>query len=277
MGEDIKRTADRLLNRVSKEEGRALYAPLWGGGAPDAFSLLGNGVKEVGNEKKGIERWKTGSYADTGARGDINGSHAGMIVIRRLEKEYFPEAKIVANSFNAATEDWPEERHAEVAAREFRAAGIPAEDIIVQQDSVSTVSELLENIRLAEENNWKHLVIFTNGAQVERAKAALEKIDTVFDPLKFREQPEIQKALASFLERKKRGEVNISIVSAEDALALMGERYARLVQRVKESPLYKESKARQDAAAAEIRAGTYGKNPPPETLTKLPPTEGNML
>lgn len=265
MGEDIKRTADTLLNRVSKEEGRALYAPLWGGGVPDAFSLLANGVKKVGTA--GV--WKTGGYTDTGARGDINGSHAGVIVIRRLEKEYFPETKIVANSFNTATEDWPEERHAEVAAREFRAAGIPEEDIIVQQDSVSTVTELLENIRLAEENNWKHLVIFTNGAQVERARASLEKIDTVFDPLQFRERPEIQKALKSFLERQERREVKISIVAAEDALERMGERYVKFVQRVKGSPLYVESKARQDAAAAQIREGTYGKNPPPETLTKL--------
>lgn len=262
---DIERIPDRLLNRVSKEEGRALYEPLWGGGVPDAFSLLANGVKKVGTA--GV--WKTGGYADTGARGDINGSHAGVIVIRRLGKEYFPEAKVVANSFNTATEDWPEERHAEVAAREFRAAGIPEEDIIVQQDSVSTVSELLENIRLVEENNWKHLVIFTNGAQVERARAALEKIDTVFDPLQFRERPEIQKALASFLERQKKGEVRISIVAAEDALERMGEPYARLVQRVKESPLYVESKARQDAAATLIRADEYGKNPPPETLAKL--------
>ena len=266
MGEVIKGTVDRFSNRVSKEEGRALYAPLWGGGVPDAFSLLGNGVKKVGTA--GV--WKTGGYADTGARGDINGSHAGVIVIRRLEKEYFPEAKIVTNSYNAATKDWPEERHAEVAAAEFRAAGIPEEDIIVQQDSVSTVSELLENIRLAEENNWKHLVIFTNGAQVERARAMLEKIDTVFDPLEFRKQPEIKKALASFLEKRKRNEVRINIVSAEDALERMDERYARIVQNIRESPLYVESKARQDKAASQIREGTYGlpQNRPPESLTK---------
>jgi len=252
--------------QVSKEEDRKLYEPLWGGGVPDAFSLLANGVKKVGT----AGRWKTGGYADMGARGDINGSHGGMVAIRRLKKKYFPDAVVVANSFNAATKDSPEERHAEVAAAEFRAVGIPEEDIIVQVDSVSTVTELLENIRLIEEHNWKHLVLFTNGAQVERARAALEKIDTVFDPLKFRERPEIQKALASFLERQKNGEARISIVAAEDALERMDKRFAKLVQDIKETPLYKESKARQDNAAMQIRDGTYGQpqNRPPETLIK---------
>ncbi|MBY0539771.1 YdcF family protein [Patescibacteria group bacterium] len=250
--------------RVSRGESRKLYESLWGGGVPDAFSLLANGVKKVGT----VGRWKTGGYSDVGARGDINGSHGGEIAIRRLKTEYFTEAKVIANSFNTATKDWPEERHAEVAAAEFRSAGISEEDIIVQQDSVSTVTELLENIRLVEERNWKHLVIFTNGAQVERARAALEKIDTVFDPLKFRERPEIQKVLASFLEKRKKGEVKISIVAAEDALERMDERYARLMQEVRETELYRMSKARQDNAAEQIRAGTYGQpqNRPPTTI-----------
>src|SRR3989344_190930 len=120
----VKRIADALVGRVSKEEGRALYERLWGGGTPDAFSLLANGVKKIKDDEGEIVRQKTGGYADAGARGDINGSHGGMVAIRRLQKEYFPEAKVIANSYNAATPDgrWPEERHAEVAAAEFRAA-----------------------------------------------------------------------------------------------------------------------------------------------------------
>jgi len=270
MGEDIKRTADRFSNRVPKEEGRALYAPLWGGGVPDAFSLLGNGTKEVGNEEKGIKRWKTGSYADIGARGDINGSHGGMVAIRRLQKEYFPEAKVITNSYNAATPDgrWPEERHAEVAAAEFRAADI---SVIMQEESFSTFTELLNNIRLAEENGWKHLVIFTNGAQVGRTRAMLEHIDDQkAEHLRKRIDTPEKRAkfkLDPYLQRRATGEVKISVVAAEDALERMSERYARLVQNVKETPLYQESKARQDAAIPELEAGTYGTKPLPITLT----------
>jgi len=264
-----KITREGSFNRLPKEEGRALYEPLWGGGAPDAFSLLANGVKEVG----AVERRKTGSYADVGARGDINGSHGGMAAIRRLQKEYFPEAKIVANSYNAATPDgrWPEERHAEVAASEFKAAGVPEEDIIVQEESFSTFTELLHNIRILEENGWRHVVIFTNGAQAGRTRAMLEHIDdqqaeylrTLIDtPLK-RERYKLD----SFLERKRNGEAKISIVVAEDALERMSEGHARLVEEVRETPLYQESKQRQDAVIPDLEAGTYGVTPPGTTIT----------
>ncbi len=250
---------------LTHEEKKNLYENLWGGGEPDAFSLLANGVKVKGTE--GIE--KTGGYADTGARKDINGSHGGMVAIRTLRTDYFPEAKVVTNSFNEKIEGrWPEEPHAKVVAKELAGSGIPEADIIVQEKSISTASELLYNICLAEEHQWKNIVVITNGAQVERARAMLEKIDTVFDPLKFRERPEIQEALPKFLERQRKGEVKISIVSAEDVLELKSARHAKLVQAVRESVIYQESKKRQDTAAEQIRNGTYGQKPPEVTLLK---------
>lgn len=261
----VRRIADALRGRVSQEEGVKLYESLWGGGAPDAFSLLANGVKEVGT----VGRLKTGSYADMGARGDINGSHAGMVAIRRLQKEYFPEAKIVANSYNAATDSWAEERHAEVAAAEFKAAGIPKEDIVVQEASFSTFTELLNNMKLAQENGWKRLVIVTNGAQVGRARAMLEHIDEQQAPYlrKVIDSEEVRKWLDPFLKKWKNGEVKMSVISAEDALERMSGRHARLVQDVKETPLYQKSKQGQDAVIPDLEAGTYGVTPPSVTIT----------
>lgn len=260
----VRWIADALRGRVSQEEGRKLYESLWGGGTPDAFSLLANGVKEVA----AAGRWKTGGYADTGARGDINGSHAGMVAIRRLQKEYFPEAKVIANSYNAATKDWPEERHAEVAAAEFKIAGIPEEDIILQEGSFSTFTELLNTIKLSEESGWKHVIIVTNGAQVGRARAMLEHIDEQQAPYlrKVIDSEEVRKWLDPFLEKRKRGEVKISVIAAEDALERMSTRHARLMQDVQETPLYQESKGRQDAVIPDLEAGTYGTKPPP-TIT----------
>lgn len=255
--------------RLSQEEQKKGYESLWGGGAPDAFSLLGNGVKEIKDSKGNVVRTKTGSYSDTGARGDINGSHAGMVAIRRMKKDYFPEAKVITNSFNAATDNWKEERHAQVAAAEFAAFGIPKKDIIVQEQSINTVTELLHNIRLAVENEWKHIVIVTNGAQVGRTRALLPHIDNqkadylrrVVSP------PEVRTWLVPFLEKMKHGEVKVSIVAAEDILERMSPRHAVFVHAVRETELFQTSKARQDFCIPAIEAGTYGTKPPPTTLT----------
>lgn len=258
-----------MHGEVAYEKARESQESLWGGGTPDAFSLLANGVKEVGT----LGRWKTGDYEDTGARGDINGSHGGMVAIRWLHKNYFPEAKVVANSYNAATQDgrWPEERHAEVAAHEFQVAGIPEEKIIVQEESFSTFTELLHNIRLAEENGWKHLVIVTNGAQAGRTRAMLEHIDeqkadylrTLIDTPEKREKFHLD----SFLERKKGGAVKISVVVAEDVLERVSTRHADMVAHVRAMESYKESKRRQDATIPAIENGTYGIMPPAVTIT----------
>lgn len=254
--------------RESVREGeRKSYEALWGGGVPDAFSLLANGVKEVGT----VGRWKTGSYADTGARGDINGSHGGMVAIRRLKKEFFPGAKIIANSYNAPTPDgrWPEERHAEVAAAEFAAANIPKEDIILQEASFSTLTELLNNIKLTVENGWRLVVIVTNGAQVGRTRAMLEHIDEQQAPYlrKVLDSEEVRGQLDSFLKMRERGEVKIVVISAEDALEKMGRRHEKFVDEVHNTPLYQESKLRQDATIPDLEKGTYGLTPPPATIT----------
>lgn len=228
-------------------------------GKPDAISLLARTVRSAG----AVGRVKTGGYSpeESDIHGNLGSSHAGVVAAKELKK-YFPEAKIVANSRIKARDNWPEERHAEIAAAELKRAHIQADQIIVQDNSFSTLTELLETIRLTVENHWKHVVILAPGHQVERATAMLEMVDTVIDRTQYRERPEIKEALHAFAEQQKKGETKISIVASEDILSRTSPRHRRIVEAATSSPEWKALLEREKRSAEEIRNGTYGQKHP---------------
>jgi len=251
-------------DRTSALERKGEYERLCGG-KPDAVSILARTVRASGT----VQRMKTGGYGpeNTDIHGNIGGSHAGVIAARELKK-YFPEAIIVTNSRMDARNGRPEERLAEVARDELKRAHVPADQIVVQDKSFSTLGELLENIRLAVENEWRHVVILAGGHQGKRATAMLDRIDTVADPAKYRERPEIREALEKYAARKEAGALRITIVASEDIVELISRRHREVVAAAKTSPAWRQTEERDNAAAQEILDGTYGKRPPPTSIKK---------
>jgi hypothetical protein len=245
----------RLMREKEKKEG---YEQLCGG-QPDAISVLARTVRSVGT----VGRVKTGGYRpeESDIHGNLGSSHAGVVAAKELKK-YFPEAKIVTNSRIKARDNWPEERHAEIAAAELQRAHIPADHIIVQDNSFSTLTELLETIRLTVENRWKHVVILVPGHQVERVTAMLEMVDTVIDRTQYRERPEIKEALKTFAEQQKKGETKLSIIASEDVLSRTSPRHRRVVEAATNSPEWKALLESEKRSAEEIRDGKYGQKHP---------------
>ena len=229
------------------------------GGKPDAISILARTVRSAG----AVGRVKTGGYRteETDIHGNIGSSHAGVVAAKELKK-YFPEAKIVTNSLIKPRDNWPEERHAEVAAAELTRAHIPEDQIIVQDNSFSTLTELLETIRLTVENQWTHVVVLVPEHQVERATAMLEMINTVIDRTQYRDRPEIKEALKAFAELQKDGKTKITILASEDVLSRTSPRHRHIVETVRNSPEWKALREREKISAEEIRNGTYGQKHP---------------
>ena len=251
----------RSMPEKEKKEG---YERLCGG-KPDAVSILARTVRASGT----VQRMKTGGYGpeNNDFHGNIGGSHAGVIAARELKK-YFAEVMIVTNSRIDARDGRPEEKLAEVARDELTRAHVPADQIVVQDRSFSTLSELLENIRLAVENKWQHVVILAAAHQVERATAMLDRIDTVADLAKYRERPEIKEALEKFAALKEAGALKITILASEDVVEGMSRRHQKVVAAAKASPAWRQTEERDSKAAQEIKDGTYGKKSPSTSIKK---------
>jgi len=244
-----------MVGREKSEEKRKAYEKLCDG-VPDAISILARGVETI--EKGGeVVRSKTTGYLGKEVHGNVSGSRVGVLAAIELSK-YFPDAHVVANSFVERTN----ERHAQVTAAELKRAGVASEQIIVQEDSFSTYSELLELVRLVAANEWQHAVVVVNEFVVPRTRALLRHIHDVGDPRGYRQRPGIEEALRAYEEMRSAGSVRITVVSSEDIVSLIDPRFRKVVEAARQLPAWQKTIEQEQLGVQAIEDGTYGKNPP---------------
>lgn len=220
-------------------------------GKPDALFILAHDVDK--NPVTGKAR--SGSYAHVDPIGRIGGAKARSIAAAELRR-YFPGATLVANSWSEYTGRYVS--HANISAEELKARGVSVSDIIVQENSYSTFTELLELIRLVVEHNWRHVVAITNEFQILRAKAMLERIGDLHDPKGESQKPEVQERIKTFLQMG----ANITFVSAEEVISAKDPRFKRIVDAAKQLPLWQHTMQRDVEGAKQVRDGEYWKNAP---------------
>ncbi len=266
------------IGKLTIEQGRKLFEGIWGGGVPDALSFIPRRIlprAETGSMKQG-------GKDDYDIHGNAADSNMGLVAIRTLNK-YFGDATLITNSYVKAIpeKNWPEERHAEVARAQLIKFGIPEykddahmeEKIISQDRSFSTLTELLENIRIFVENyekyGWKHLVLIahgtqtTSGTKIGRIPAMIKMIDTVRDPADYRNtRDRIQDALQKFHALESAGKIKLSVISYEDVVERISKRHAMKVAEVKNSEKWMKTRSNDDDAAEAILKGTYGQKRP---------------
>ncbi|MDO8558500.1 MAG: YdcF family protein [bacterium] len=225
-------------------------------GKPDALYILARDI--VKNEATG--EYKSGSY---GSKGDVHGLMGGAkarsIAAAELHR-FFPEAKVVANSW-IKTEP---ASFARVTAEELQKRGVDEKTIILQENSYSTFTELLELIKLIAANDWHHVSVITSDFHIPRSKAMLEHIDELHDPNGYWEQPEVQEALKKFKEM--RSSVRITFVSAEEVLLATSPHYKKVVDEARGLPAWKTTMEMEQAGTAQVLEGTYWKNLPPTSV-----------
>ncbi len=239
---------------VLSAEKRATYEEL-SGGVPDAIFILARNAAM--NEASGT--FKSGSYGAVDIHGNLAGGKARSVAAAELHR-YFPNSTVVTNS-NIKTEPVS---YAQVTAQEVEKRGVPQEKIVIQEDSYSTFTELLELIKLVVANGWKNVAVVVNEFQISRPQAMLEHIDELHDPNGYWKKPDVQEALAAF---KNLPDVRIHFVSAEDVLVEADPHYKAVVDAARALPAWKELEAKEQAAANQVRNGEYWKSVP-STLVK---------
>lgn len=229
------------------------------GTRPDAIFILSGGVTTDSDNKT-----KSTPYGSRDNIGLLGGGKARVIVAGYLAEE-FPNTPVVTNS-TVTTADGRIEPHALVYANELRRMGVSGQQLIVQEQSNSTATELIELLRLVNKNQWKTVRLITNDYHLPRVRAMYENLERLFTPEYDTDLNNEVKAL--ILETQKNG-LNVQFQAAEDILPLRSPHYSKLIREVKETPAYGQRIAAEEKGTADIKEGRYKlRKPNPTTIPR---------
>lgn len=225
------------LSPVPKEEmyKSILVKEFEGGSLPDAIFVLQGGIEY--HETKGF---RSPSYSGGDFAG-ITGSRARVIAAAEIAKA-FPSIAIVATSQG----DQEGEGEAQVMAKELNQMGVTP---VLEEKSTSTLTELLEMIRMSEENGWSNITVLTNGYHVPRVKVMYEKLESIEGLC---DEDEI-----AMIQAFKTGEAKVAFVSAEDILVNTSHHYEHLIEKVEQSDGYKKRVELEQKGIDDLEAGRY--------------------
>ena len=218
---------------------------------PDAVFVHSGGIIESGRDDKRV--LKSTPYGSKDHIGLFGGGKARVIAAAQLA-EYFPEAKIVTNS--TVTNNLGQvEPHALVYAAELRDKHeVPDSQIIVQEDSIDTATELIELMRMTENMGWKRVVMITNDYHLPRAKAIFENLEALAAK---NYEEEDSKEVAKLLKRTKEAGTELIFQGAEEILELRSPHYKNLIAAAQDTQAFKDRVAAEANGVKQILDGTY--------------------
>ncbi len=247
----------RIDETIPKEE---YYKEQLQGVNPEAFFVLGGGNREV-TDSRGRKSHKTSPYRGKFFPEKTGGAKARPIAAVELS-HFYPNAKIVTmshrpnNLFQLAQQKTQPTDHpsfARVLSDDIQRAGVDRDRIIENPDSTSTLTEIMEVIRLSTQNDWQNVAVITNDYQIERAQKIIgilkddEKRNLLKNQLQFlfktgeetdlfnREWEKLERALSKF----KTNNISVVFVSAENVLRRRSPHYEVLINELVELGGYK--------------------------------------
>lgn len=265
----------------------------------EAVFILSGGIKKIKkgkviagmpieNELSAAEgkppgyRLSSTAFNDPDPRRSLGWGKAKNIAAAEIAEELNkiqPEQKPVLVTCSRSTNNLAAKSDAEIAAEELRRYGVENE-ILKEEWSLDTFTELLEAVRMTEENNWKHVAFSTTAYQRPRAEAMLQSLLNAADPAEGKRIEQILAFNAMRFNAEKypnrardhrrfketydyikahHSDAAISFVNAEDCLRHRDARHAEIIKDAKNDPLYAAKQEQDEKAAEQWRAGEYGK------------------
>lgn len=195
------------------------------------------------------------AYSDLSEHGMVTGGRTRVIAGAEVAK-IFPEIPVVTDSFNRF--DPTEPTMASVITHELGKRGVNPDRIIQQTKSFSTITQLIETVRLAEELNLKRLAIITNDYHLPRVGAMWERLNTIEikDPdgsVDTARTDEFQERVYAFSKAGRR----VAFVGAESIMRVMHPRYGEYIECVQASDEYQKTVVDETRGVRDLQAGTY--------------------
>jgi uncharacterized SAM-binding protein YcdF (DUF218 family) len=254
------------------------YKELLAGTNPEAFFVLGGGNREI-SDSKGKKSYKTSPYKGKFFPEKISGAKARPIAAVELS-QFYPSAMIVAmshrpkNLFQLAEQTAQPNEYpafAQVLSQDLQRAGVDEQRIIKKPQSTSTLSEIMEVVKISAQNDWRNVAVITNDYQIERAQKILDILKDEEKRVELKNQlqflfklgeetdlfeskwNDLEQALAKF----KKDSVNVVFVSAENVLKKRSPHYETLINELTELDGYKNVVEQERLGNEKIAEGTY--------------------
>ncbi|MFA6587667.1 MAG: YdcF family protein [Patescibacteria group bacterium] len=172
------------------------------------------------------------------------GGKARVIAAAEIGK-YFPESKLISNSHSRDSE---KPTHAAVIAEELQSAGIPAERIVQEEESIDTYSEIAELLKMIEANKWKNISVVTSDYHIPRAEKLYEHLAEISQQ---------DSDIIAALQYCKDNEIKINFIAAETILPFRSKRYESIITQAKETEEYKKRVEFEAEGVDRIEKGLY--------------------
>jgi hypothetical protein len=216
----------------------------------DAKAIFILSMSERETNVDGIDKkYRPDSYSDLDNKGFMGGGHANVIAAAELG-HYFPDVKLIATS----APEKSEKSLAVIYAEELKKLGIPEEQIKLEEKSTNTLTEIIEMVKIAKNNNWESIAVLTNENQIERASEMFNHLLELANRLNLVDG-EFSNAWEYFGKGEK---LQVKFLSAEEILPMRDERYKKIIEAMRNSAAYKNRVEAEKIGAQQIREGTYG-------------------
>lgn len=222
---------------------RARYADILGG-VPDAIFILAGGMK-VRARAGGPPRLTSTGYSETEkAEQLICGGKARVIAAAEVARTV-REVTLVPTS----TDPDDPESNARLVARELQHYGVSPERLVLEERSRSTLTEMIELVRLTNARGWRKVVVLTNDFHIPRAREMFDRLETLCNP----SDETLLAALAHV-----RANVAVRFVAAEEIMPYRSDHYRTVIEAVHRSLGYQKRLQAEQRGIEDLRAGRYG-------------------
>ena len=241
------------LEKIQTEEKRKKIDSIFQHKIPDAIFVLSGDIVKAPEGRTTKSGYKSPSYADLDVRGLLSGGRARVVATAEASK-YFKNATLVPDSRDR---DLSRGRptHASVYADELENLGVPRKRIELEEESINTITEIVEAIKMAvrPEHAWRTIAMVSNEYQLDRIQEMYNQIQELADP----RDGEFADAFRKFTAAG--GE--LVLASAEQILAVRSSHYARFLRQVKGTLAYHVRQLSEQRGIFDLLTKKYRKEP----------------
>lgn len=216
-------------------------------GAPDAVFSFSGGIKKDDKTKTGF---RTLAYSDLSEHGLVTGSRSRVIATAQIAK-VLPGVPIVTNSYNRF--DKTEPTMASVVENELVNRGVDPENILREERSFSTITQLIEMVRDSNQHEWNKLAVVGNEWHFPRMEAMFNNLETIVNYADPQEDADFKSELAKFRGR----EVKVNFVASEAVMRIASEHLATYLDAAEQTEGFHKSMAAEAKGLADLQAGRY--------------------